>query len=77
MITTMEVLTVNTSDIKVHQVIDECADLSYLGEYTNKHPGYDELKRGSAFDRKADGTMDGMSINISFLLTQWRSIGKD
>ena len=58
MITTMEVLTVKTSDIRVHQVIDECADLSYLGEYTNKHPGYDELKRGSAFDRFPESGRD-------------------
>lgn len=38
--------------IKIKVQLDEWPDTSHLGEYTDEHPGHDELQRGSAFDRK-------------------------
>lgn len=38
-------------EIVVEHIIDKCADVSYLGEYTDEYPGEDALHRGSAFDR--------------------------
>lgn len=38
--------------IRIKVQLDEDSDSSYLGEYTDEHPGDYELQRGSAFDRK-------------------------
>lgn len=37
--------------IEIKQIPDEISDLSYLGEYTDRHPGLEALQRGEAFDR--------------------------
>lgn len=40
-------------EIKIKAIPDECyGDISWLGEYTDEHPGAYALQRGSAFDRE-------------------------
>lgn len=36
--------------IKVKHVIDECPDLSWLGEFTSDYQDTDDIKRGSVFE---------------------------
>lgn len=37
--------------IEYEEEVDDCPDLSWLGEYTNEVPSSNDLKRGNAMDR--------------------------